>query len=98
MWKPVDYARRTIRNTAVVVSFSLLGGLLGYFIRLLFARNLSVADFGLFYAIYAFISLSSIVRTLGLNDALVHHLARFQVARKKDMIIAAIRRVISIEL
>ena len=28
----------------------------------------------------------------------MHHLARFQVARKKDMIIAAIRRVISIEL
>ena len=93
-----NYATRTVRNMAVVILFNVLAGLLGYLVRLLFARNLTPSDFGLFYAAYAFIGLFSLFRTLGLNDALVKYIADFEVRKQYIMIVLVIRKVLKYQI
>lgn len=73
----VNYAHRTIWNTLIVIALNLCGAVLGYLIRLLFARNLTPAEFGLFYAVYALIGLFSLFRTLGLNEATGKYIAEW---------------------
>lgn len=55
---------------------------LAYLIRLAYARGLSVASFGLFYAIIALLSLLSIVANLGMGAALGHLLPKHRESRE----------------
>jgi O-antigen/teichoic acid export membrane protein len=54
-----------------------LASVLGYTTRIIFARNLSQQDYGLFYAIVGFFAFFALFRTLGTNEALVHFLPKY---------------------
>ena len=83
-----------VRNTLIVIFFNLLGGVLGYLVRLLFARNLTPVQFGLFYAVYSLIGLFSLFRSLGLNEAVGKYIAHFTAKRQVGLVGTVIRRVI----
>ena len=46
-----NYARHIAKGAGVVFLFTVAASFLGYLIRLLLTRQLSVADYGLFYAL-----------------------------------------------
>jgi len=94
----VNYAERIAKGTATVFLISVVGLFIGYLFRMFLARNLTVEDFGLFYAILAFIGLTTLFRDLGLNQALVKYIPEFLVKRNFGKIKSSITLVASIQL
>lgn len=81
-----SYTERTIRGTVVVIWMSLVGGFLAYLIRLVLARNLTPAEYGLFYAVYAFIGLFTVFRNLGFNEAMAKYIAGWKAKNQNKKI------------
>ncbi len=82
----VNYTRRAVRGAATVFIFSILAGFLGYLVRILFARNLTVEEYGLFYAVLTLVGLITTFRGLGLGQALVKYIPEYLVKKKKDLV------------
>ncbi|MBN1645239.1 flippase [Candidatus Woesearchaeota archaeon] len=82
----MSYTKRALRGSLFVFIASIITAFLGYFIRIILARNLSVEDYGLFFAVFAFISFLLFFRDLGLGSALVKHLAEFKAKKKFNAI------------
>lgn len=84
MNKPNEYARRFVEGGAIVFTGVLIAGLLGFIVRMVLARSLTVSEYGLFYGIVAFFSFFIAFRNLGLENALVKYISEF--AAKKQLI------------
>ena len=50
-----SYTKFAVRGAATILVISLIAAILGYVVRVLLARNLEVEEFGLFYAVFAFV-------------------------------------------
>lgn len=61
--------------------FSFLGGLAGYAVRILFARNLNPSDYGLFYAVFSFFSLIAIIRDFGMTESALFYGMKYYVKK-----------------
>lgn len=72
-----NYTKKALINVGIVFSISMAAAFFGYLVRIFFARNLSLEEFGLFYAVIAFIGLFSIFKSLGLDSALVFFIPKF---------------------
>lgn len=72
-----NYAKTVVTGTIIVFAFSMSAAFLGYLIRFLLSKNLSIEEFGLFYAVFAFIGLISIFKTMGLDKAIVKYIPEF---------------------
>lgn len=79
MPSPEEYAKRLAKGSAIVFTGLIAAGLVGFLLRMFLARSLSVADYGLFYAVFSLVSFFSLFRDLGLNSALVKYIPEFQV-------------------
>ncbi|MFT4303338.1 MAG: flippase [Candidatus Woesearchaeota archaeon] len=66
-----------IRQGLWIYLFTFLAAPLGYLIRILYARTLSVEEFGLIYSIIGFIALISIFNDLGFSETLNYYATRF---------------------
>ncbi len=86
-----NYTKKAVRSTGMIFVFSIAAGVLGYLLRLLLANKLTKADFGLFYAMFAFVSFLLVFKDLGLGQALVKFIPEFQVKNKynsmKNMVV-----------
>ncbi|MEK7500358.1 MAG: oligosaccharide flippase family protein, partial [Patescibacteria group bacterium] len=71
------YARRLIRGSSIVFIFSIIAAGLAYLLRILYARMLSPETFGLFYAVFAFVSLFIGFKGLGTNSAAFKYIAEY---------------------
>ena len=63
---------------------------MGYLIRLLYANNLSVSEFGLFYAILSFFGLASVFTDVGFSETQRYFLPRYIAKRQVSKIKAAV--------
>lgn len=81
----MNYAKKMARGSFIVLSFNILAAVLGYFLRILLSRNLSITDFGLFYSILAFLGFVAIFARLGLDSALVRLISEFNVKNKQKV-------------
>lgn len=72
-----DYTRKAMRGAVVSFLFLGLSSATALLIRIVLARNLSVDDFGLFYAVLAFVGIFTFLRDLGLSEAQVMFIQRF---------------------
>ncbi len=90
----MEKIKNAVSNSYFVLSLSIVGIFIGYILRIFLSRTLSLEDFGLFYAVSAFIGLFTLVRYLGLNQALAKFVPEF-LAKKEDN---NIRSTISIVL
>ncbi|MEM2121956.1 MAG: flippase [Candidatus Woesearchaeota archaeon] len=70
------------KNIISIYFLIIATGILSYFVRVLFARNLSVEEYGLFYAVFTFIFFFMFFRELGLTEGLVFFINKF--IAKKD--------------
>ena len=93
----MSYAKKIFKSTVTVFLLSILGALMGYLIRMVLARNLSTAEYGLFYAILAFFGLLGIFKDLGLNAALPKYISEFNIKKKYGLIKSSIISVFSLQ-
>ncbi|MBS3056204.1 MAG: oligosaccharide flippase family protein [Candidatus Aenigmarchaeota archaeon] len=95
---PKNYVKRLAEGTTIVLLFSIIGALLGYGLRVILTKILSIQDFGFFFSIMAFTGLFSIFRELGLSQALVKYLPEFRYKKEYGKIKASILLNIYIQL
>jgi O-antigen/teichoic acid export membrane protein len=79
-----SYAHRAVRGVVSVFALSVLGGIVTYLVRLLFARELSVDGYGLFYAVFGFITFFTIFKDFGLLTALSKQTPEFSARRRAN--------------
>lgn len=76
------YAKHLVKGSTIIFTALVLSALFGFLLRMFLARSLSVADFGLFYAVFTFVSFFSLFRDLGLNSALVKYIPEFSLRKE----------------
>jgi len=81
-----NYTRRAVRGAGIVFIMMVLSYFLGYLFRLILARELGVASYGLVYGIIALFGFFSIFMSLGLESALVKYIAEFRAKNKPEKI------------
>jgi len=72
-----NYTRKAIGGALISSIFLGLTTVVALLIRIVLARNLSVEDFGLFYAVLAFVVMFTFLRDLALSEAQVWFIPRF---------------------
>jgi len=90
----MSYTKFAARGALIVLIISVFAGILGYVVRLVMARNLSIEEFGLFYAVFAFLSLLGVFKTFGFDRALIKFIPEFQHKSKDNLIKSSILYVI----
>jgi len=91
MAKPnLRYTNRAVKGTALFFIMSLLAGFLGYLVRLVLARELSKAEYGIFYGVFTLFAFLSLFRDMGLGPALTKYLPEFEVKKRMDLAKGAI--------
>ncbi|PIN86300.1 hypothetical protein COV19_05830 [Candidatus Woesearchaeota archaeon CG10_big_fil_rev_8_21_14_0_10_44_13] len=92
------YTKKAVRSSAIIFIMSMLAAFLAYLLRLLLARNLTPAEYGLFYSIFSLFGFMAIFRDFGLGSALVKHIAEFNVKKKYQQIKSSIVFVMGFQL
>ncbi|MBI4154249.1 flippase [Candidatus Woesearchaeota archaeon] len=94
----MSYAERIIKGSSIIFLMYLAGGIISYILRLFIARNLSVEEFGLLYAILSFVGFLTLFRDLGFGSTLTKFIAEFAARKKLDEIKASIIIVVGVEV
>ena len=76
------YAEKLAKGSLIIFAFSITTAIIGYLLRVYLARNLTVAEFGLFYAVMALVSFFWLVKDLGVGTTLVKFIPEFLVKKK----------------
>lgn len=91
---PTSYAKRLAKGSAIIFTAFIASELIGLFLRMFLARSLTVAEYGLFYAVFALISFFILFRDLGLGTALVKYIPEFTVRKQFAEIKSSITSVL----
>lgn len=94
MSAPITYAKRLVKGSAIVFTAGIASGIIALLLRMFLARSLSVTEYGLFYAIFVFVSFFGLFRGLGFDDALIKHIPEFVVKKRFDNIKSSIAFVL----
>ncbi len=86
MSEPKTYARRLVKGSAIVFTALVASQIVAFLLRMLLARSLSVAEYGLFYAVFVFISFLLLFGNLGFGDSLIKHVPEFEAKKQFDKI------------
>jgi len=85
-----NYTKLAVKGAATVLVISLIAAFLGYLVRFVLARNLTVEEFGLFYAVFSFLGLFGVFKSLGFDKALVKFIPDFKHKKRNDLIKSSI--------
>lgn len=73
---------KVIKGSLLAIILSLLGSVFAYIIRVLYSRSLSIEDYGLFYAVFAFFSIISIHTDLGFGESISYFVPKYLKLKK----------------
>lgn len=90
----VTYAKKLFTGSILLLMAYSISAVVGYATRIVLARNLTLAEYGLFYAVFAFVSFFLFFRDLGLNQALTKYIPEFKVKKNYSAIKTAISSVL----
>jgi O-antigen/teichoic acid export membrane protein len=93
-----NYTKIAVTGAATVFVVSIMAAFLGYLVRFILARGLSVEEFGLFYAVFSFLALLSLLKTLGYDRALIKFIPEFLAKKQYDLIKSSIIYISIIQL
>lgn len=82
----MGYTKKAARGAAIILSFSIVALFFAYLLRLLLARNLTVEEYGLFYAVFALFTFIILLKDIGLIRALARFTPEFKVKKRYDLI------------
>jgi len=80
--QPESYTQKAIKGTMLLFLITSIGALISYALRIILARSLTPAEYGLFYAVFVFISFFNIIRGIGVDYAVVSKIPALLI--KKD--------------
>ncbi|NOZ81505.1 MAG: flippase [DPANN group archaeon] len=72
-----NLTKKAVWGTVIVLVMGLFSSFLAYLLRLLLARQLTPAEYGLVYAIIAFFGMFALFQYMGLGEASVKYIAEF---------------------
>jgi len=77
-----EYASRLVKGSAIVF-VSLIGSqFVAFLLRMFLARELTVAEYGLFYAVFTFVTFFGLFRDLGFGSALAKYIPEFNLKKR----------------
>lgn len=94
----MSYTKLAVRGALTVLGISILAAFAGYLVRLVLARNLNVEEFGLFYAVFAFLSIIGVFKTLGFDASLIKFIPEFMHRKEYGSVKSAIIYAAAIQL
>jgi len=94
----MSYTKLAVKGASTVFIISVLAAFLGYVVRLILARNLTIEDFGLFYSVFAFLGMFGVFKSIGFDRALTKFIPEFMHKKKYDQIKSSIIYVSAIQL
>jgi O-antigen/teichoic acid export membrane protein len=90
--------RRFIFDAGLVFFISLIGSVFGYLIKMVLSRQLSLEDFGLFYAVFTFVSFFVMFKDFGLGQSLRKLIPQFLTKKEYGKIKYSIKLVFLVNL
>ena len=93
-----SYTKYAVRSVGTVFFISIIAAFLGYVVRLILAKKLTIEEFGLFYAVFAFLSLLGMFKSFGFDKALVKFIPELRHHKNNDLIKTSIIYVSLIQL
>lgn len=93
-----NYTSKAVKGASVVLVFSAMASVIGYLTRMVLARSLTPAEYGLFYAVFTFVIFFLFFRDLGLGAALVKYASEWRALKKFNEIKTAIAFVFLVQL
>ncbi len=90
----MSYAQKALKGVIFTFLFTSLAAALGYVMRIVLARNLSVVEYGLFYAIFSFFGVVGYFRHWGMGEALVKHVTGFLVKNDEQRLANTVKTVL----
>lgn len=78
--------KRIVKGASIVFAMTLLNSIFGFLVRIILARNLTLSDFGFFYAVIAFFGLVGLLKNLGINQAIIKYIPEFKAQKSFDKI------------
>lgn len=94
----MPHAKTIVKGTSIVFAMTIVGTIIGYMLRLFIAHNLSVAEYGLFYGVMAFIGIFTIFGDLSLRSAVVKFIPDFIIRNEFGKIKSMITLITIIQL
>lgn len=82
----MNYKKHVLQGSIYYFIGSVMAAFFAYLTKLVLVRNLSVEDYGLFFAVLTFVLIFSVFRTLGLSQGLARFIADYNVNKKFDEI------------
>ncbi len=80
----MGYSKKILKGLSVILCMNILASLAAYITRVILARNLQPAEFGLFYAVFTFVTFFLFFRDFGLSKSGVKFIADFNAKEKYD--------------
>jgi len=92
-----NYTKKVVKGAGIIFIFTLVALFFAYLMRVLLARNLSVEEYGLFYAVFSMFSFLILFRDLGLTRSLVKFIPEFKVKKQCNLIKDSIISIFSFQ-
>jgi O-antigen/teichoic acid export membrane protein len=92
------YIKKFITGSFYVFIFSSLSAGLNYLLRFILAANLTIADYGLFYASLSLINLVAVLRYFGLHQSLAYYISKFKAENKLKKLRTSIFTAFSLQI
>src|SRR3989338_11008276 len=93
-----NYTKLAVKGVTTVFILTMLAAFLGYIVRVLLAKYLSMEEFGLFYAVFSFLGLWRIFKNIGFDKAIIKFIPELQHEEKNDLIKSSIIYVSIVQL
>lgn len=74
----------------IVFVINIIAAFLGYLIRIVLARNLTVAEYGLFFSVFTLMSFLGVFISLGTNESIVKYIPEFLVKKQHSKVKSAL--------
>jgi len=77
----MSYTEKALKGFTIVFVINVIAAFLGYLIRVVLARNLTVAEYGLFFSVFTLVSFLGVFIGFGTGDSLVKFIPEFLVKK-----------------
>lgn len=82
----MNYTKKLFHGTAIVFLITLIASIIGYFLRIFYAKTFTVEEFGIIYAVMAFFGVFSIFQDPGLGTALSVYISKLKILNENGKI------------
>jgi O-antigen/teichoic acid export membrane protein len=92
-----EYAKRLIKGSAIVFVALIGSQFVAFLLRMFLARELTVAEYGLFYAVLTFVTFFGLFRDLGFGSALAKYIPEFNLKKRFGELKSSITFILAFE-